>query len=87
MSIAGYLFFMLFAIAQVAMYLTLRRGLAAPTTIAAIGLPSSVVLAALMAAFNGNGLGQVMFVGLLMGGLVGGVTLAIAYFFHTTTSR
>lgn len=87
MSLGGYAFFVLFAATQVAMYLGLRRKWTTRSQIAVIGLPLGMVFAGIMAALNGNSLAQIMFVALLMGGLIGGSTLAMATFFDNNENQ
>jgi hypothetical protein len=82
MSLVGFIFFVLFAGVQVGMYLALRREWLPLNNIALAGMGGSVMLAGLMSLTSGNSLVQAIFVGLLLGLLIGGSTLAVALYFH-----
>lgn len=82
MSLVGFVFFLLFAGAQVGMYLAVRREWLPLNNIALGGIGGSVVLAGLMSLTSGNSLVQALFVGLLLGLLISGSTLAAALYFH-----
>lgn len=82
MNAGGLLFFALFAMAQVGMYLSIRREWFSPVVTAGGGVLISVILSSLMSIAARNSLAQAFTVGLLLGGLISGLTLAIAWYFH-----
>lgn len=87
MTPGAYLFFLLFAAAQVVMYLAIRREWFSPSGTAGVGVVMSIIFAALMAIARGNALGHALMVSIFMGGIFSGVTLAAAWYFHTSEMR
>jgi Na+/H+-translocating membrane pyrophosphatase len=79
--------FVVFALILFAMYIAIRRRLAAPVIIAAIGVFASIVVMTLIGLAQGNSVYQAIFVGLLIGGLFSGGTLAMAVYFQTNERR
>jgi hypothetical protein len=87
MSPIGFVVFVFFAVVQVGMYLAVRREWFSSGATIGGGIGVSVVLALLMAFVSGNSLSQALFVALLMGLLISGVTLAVAFYFHNAERR
>ncbi len=83
----AWVFFALFALALVGMYLGIRRSWAAPGVIAAAGVAASIILMTLTALAQNNLLIQAIIVGVLVGGLFSGATLAVAWYFHSSELR
>ncbi|MEO0564147.1 MAG: hypothetical protein AAF125_18725 [Chloroflexota bacterium] len=87
MSTVGFLFFVVFAIIQVLIYLSIRRGWLAVRATATAGILTSTVAALLMSLTSGNTVAQALFVALLMGGLISGGILMTAVYFARDTSQ
>ncbi len=83
MSPSGFLFFGLFALVLVATYLGIRRQWAEPSIIAGGGVLGSIILIAMVSLAQGNSIAQAIIVGILVGGIFSGATLAIAWYFHS----
>jgi len=79
----AFVFFALFALVLVGMYLAIRRELAGPGLVAGIGVVLSIVMMVLMSLAQENSLLQAIVVGIVVGGLFSGITLAAAWYFHT----
>jgi O-antigen/teichoic acid export membrane protein len=80
---ASFVFYAIFAVILVGMYLGIRRGWGQPGFVAAVGIVGSVISMLLMSLSQGNAALHAVAVGLVVGGLFSGVTLAIAWYFHT----
>jgi CDP-diglyceride synthetase len=78
----AWLFFVLFALILAGMYLSIRRQWLAPGLTAAAGVIASIVLMTLTSLGQGNMPVQAVIVGILLGGLFSGATLAIAWYFQ-----
>ncbi len=87
MTPMAFLFFGLFALVQFAIYIGIRREWLTPAIVAGGGVLLSTVFALLMAFAQGNGLAQALFVGLVFGLLITGITLAAAWYFHRNGLR
>lgn len=83
----AWVFFALFALALAGMYLGIRRSWAAPGVIAAVGVAASIILMTLTALAQNNLFIQAIIVGVLVGGLFSGATLAVAWYFHSSELR
>ncbi len=83
----AWVFFILFALTLAGMYLGIRRGWAAPGAVAAAGVAASIILMTLTALAQNNLLIQAIIVGVLVGGLFSGATLAVAWYFHSSELR
>lgn len=81
------IFFALFALVLAGMYLGIRRQWAAPGMIAGAGVMLSIIFMVLVSLAQGNGVLQAVLVGLLVGGLFSGATLAVAWYFHSNEMR
>ena len=79
--------FVIFALVLAAMYLSIRRGWFAPGITAAVGIVLSMILMVLVSLAQNNGVLQAVVVGILLGGIFGGVTLAAAWYFHAQELR
>ncbi|MEL6269097.1 MAG: hypothetical protein AAFV33_26935 [Chloroflexota bacterium] len=87
MTIVASIFFVLFAAVQVLTYLAIRREWVVPGMVAGIGIVASILAAMLLSIAQGNVFLRAIVVGLLMGGLLNGVTLAAAWYFHSNEMR
>lgn len=83
MSPSAFLFFGIFALVLVTTYLGVRRQWAEPSVIAGGGVLGSIILIGMMALAQGNSIAQAIIVGILVGGIFSGATLAIAWYFHS----
>lgn len=75
-------FFVVFALILAGIYLGIRRHLAPPGLVAAIGVILSVIVMTLMSLAQNNMPLQAVIVGLLLGGVFSGATLTIAWYFE-----
>lgn len=82
MTIGAFFFFVLFAIIQIVTYLAIRREWLAPTMVAGGGVIGSIVVFILFSLAQRNVIGHALVVGVLMGALINGITLAAAWYFH-----
>ncbi len=82
MTPGAFLFFVMFATVQVVMYLAIRREWFPPGAVAGVGVVASIVFVILMSLAQRNFMGQALFVGVLLGGLISAVTLSAAWYFH-----
>lgn len=87
MQAISWVFFVLFALVLAGTYLGIRRAWASPGRIAAIGMLLSIVLMTLFSLAQNNFAVQAIIVGILLGGLFGGATLAVAWFFQSQEMR
>jgi chromate transport protein ChrA len=87
MTSLAFLFFALFALVQFAIYIGIRREWLTPAVIAGGGVVLSTVFALLMSLAQGNSVGQAVFVGVLFGLLITGITLAAAWYFHRSSMQ
>jgi hypothetical protein len=78
----AWLFFLLFAVVIIGTYLSIRREWVAPNITAGVSVVLSIVLMILMSLAQSNPLYQAVIVGILVGGLFSGATLAVAWYFH-----
>jgi uncharacterized membrane protein len=78
----AWLFFVLFALILAVMYLAIRREWFAPGLTAGAGVVLSMITMMLMSLAQNNFPVQAVIVGILLGGLFSGATLAVAWYFH-----
>ena len=83
----SWVFFVLFALVLAAIYLGIRRAWAAPGRIAAVGMLLSIILMTLFSLSQNNFAVQAIIVGILLGGLFAGATLAVAWYFQSHEMR
>jgi len=77
----GIFFFFLFALSLLGIYLAVRRQLASPGVIGAVGMIGSIAFMTLyLLSFNINTLQGIMF-GVVIGVIFAGATLATAFYF------
>jgi hypothetical protein len=77
----GIFFFFLFALSLLGIYLAVRRQLASPGVIGALGMIASITFMTLyLLSFNINTLQGIMF-GVVIGVIFAGATLATAFYF------
>jgi len=82
-----WLIFAVFALLLAGIYLSIRRQWLAPGLTAGLGIVLSIFLMTLFSLAQNNVLVQAVVVGIVVGGLVSGVTLAAAWYFHTNEMR
>ncbi len=87
MQSTSLIYFAVFAFVQVAMYILIRRRIGHPAVIAAIGVVISFASLLFMALEQGTTLIWAVIVGLVLGGLFSGISLAAAWYFTTNENR
>jgi hypothetical protein len=86
-EIMQWVIFVVFAVMLAGIYLSIRRQWFAPGLTAAIGVILSMVLMTLFSLAQNNVPVQAIIVGILLGGLFSGATLAAAWYFHSNEMR
>ncbi len=81
------LLFVIFALVLAGMYLSIRRGWFAPGMTAAVGVILSMIVMVMISLAQNNLPVQAIVVGILVGGVFSGVTLAAAWYFHSQELR
>ncbi len=81
------LLFAIFAIVLAGMYLSIRRGWFAPGVTAAVGVVLSMIIMVMVSLAQNNLPIQAVIVGILLGGVFSGITLAAAWYFHSQELR
>ncbi len=83
----GFIFYILFAAVLVITYLAIRREWASPGMVAGAGMVGSIVAMTLVSLTQNNSIFQALVVGILVGGIFSGATLAVAWYFHSNELR
>ena len=81
------LLFVVFALVLAGMYLSIRRGWFSPGATAAVGVVLSMVVMVMISLAQNNLPIQAVIVGVVLGGVFSGVTLAAAWYFHSQELR
>lgn len=81
------LLFAAFALVLAGMYISIRRNWFPPGITAAVGVVLSMVLMVMVSLAQNNLPIQAVIVGVLIGGVFSGVTLAAAWYFHSQELR
>jgi hypothetical protein len=79
--------FVVFALVLAAMYLSIRRAWFSPGVTAAVGVILSMVIMVFISLAQNNLPIQAILVGVVLGGVFSGVTLAAAWYFHSQELR
>jgi hypothetical protein len=79
--------FVVFALMLAGIYLSIRRQWFAPGLTAGVGVILSMILMTLFSLAQNNVPIQAIIVGILLGGLFSGATLAAAWYFHSNEMR
>ena len=79
----AWIFFVLLAATLVTTYLAIRREWFAPGLIAGGSVVVSIILMIMTAFGQGNSAIQAIVVGIVVGGLFSGATVAVAWYFHS----
>ena len=79
--------FVVFALMLAGIYLSIRRRWFAPGLTAAVGVVLSMILMTLFSLAQNNLPIHAIIVGILLGGLFSGATLAVAWYFHNNEMR
>ena len=87
MQSSALLLFVVFALVLAAMYLSIRRAWFSPGVTAAVGVILSMVVMVLISLAQNNLPIQAVIVGVILGGVFSGVTLAAAWYFHSQELR
>lgn len=80
---SAWIFFILLAVTLLVTYLAIRREWFPPGVIAGVSVVVSIVLMVMTAFGQGNSAIQAIVVGIVVGGLFSGATVAIAWYFHS----
>lgn len=83
----AFIFFIFFALTLLGMYLSIRRQILPPQMTAGVGVAVSIVLMILYMLTSGSSIIQSLVMGVVMGLLFSGATLAIAWYFHSNELR
>ncbi|GAB4525385.1 MAG: hypothetical protein OHK0046_41170 [Anaerolineae bacterium] len=83
----AFIFFFLFALILVGMYIVVRRQLAEPLLVGVGGVLGSIITMGLFMGARGVGIVQAVILGVLLGTLFAGVTLAVAWYFQSGEIR
>jgi hypothetical protein len=81
------LFFFLFTIVLVITYLAIRRQWFGPVMVSVGSVIASIIAMTLFSLAQGNGVFQAIVVGIVVGFVFSGATLAIAWYFHSGELR
>jgi hypothetical protein len=84
---AAWIFFVLFAAVLIGTYLSIRRGWASPGITAGVSIIMSITSMIMVSLAQGNPVIWAVIVGILVGGLFSGATLAVAWYFHSNELR
>lgn len=79
--------FVVFALVLAGIYLSIRRQWFAPGLTAGVGVVLSMFMMTLFSLAQNNVPVQAIIVGILLGGLFSGATLAAAWYFHSNEMR
>lgn len=82
-SMTSWLFYLMFALVLVGMYLAVRRRWVSPGLAAGVGTLGSIISMFLVSLAQQNNILHAVVVSILVGALFSGMTLAIAWFFHS----
>jgi hypothetical protein len=82
-----WIIFVVFALILAGIYLSIRRQWFAPGLTAGLGVVASMFLMTLFSLAQNNVPIQAIIVGILLGGLFSGATLAAAWYFHSNEMR
>jgi ABC-type Fe3+-siderophore transport system permease subunit len=85
-NLASIVFLVLFCVSTVLVYVAVRRGWLAVTASAGLGAAASITFFMLFSLAQGNEFTQALIVGVLMGVLFTGLTVAMASFFRNNES-
>ncbi len=81
------LLFVVFALVLAGMYLSIRRGWFPPGVTATVGVVVSMIVMVMISLAQHNLPIQAVIVGILLGGIFSGITLAAAWYFHSQELR
>ena len=79
--------FVIFALVLAGMYLSIRRAWFSPGVTAAVGVILSMIVMVMISLAQNNVPIQAVIVGVLIGGVFSGATLAAAWYFHSQELR
>lgn len=83
----AWVLFVVFALVLAGMYLAIRRAWVAPGLAAGAGVALSIILMIMISLAQNNFPLHAIIVGILVGGLFSGATLAVAWYFHSSELR
>ncbi len=87
MSAGAFLFFALFAGVQLSIYFSIRKEWFSAGSTAGVGVLTSIICAVLISLAQGNIVLHALIVGLLLGGIISGATLSVAWYFQSNELR
>jgi drug/metabolite transporter (DMT)-like permease len=79
--------FAVFALVLAGMYIAIRREWFAPSITAGVGVVLSMILMMSISLAQSNPFMWALIVGIILGGLFSGATLAVAWYFHKNELR
>ncbi len=83
----AFVLFALFALVLAGMYLSIRREWFAPSVTAGAGVVLSMLLMMFISLAQSNPFIWALIIGIVLGGLFSGATLAVAWYFHKNELR
>jgi Na+/H+-translocating membrane pyrophosphatase len=83
----AFVLFAVFALVLAGMYIAIRRELLAPGVISGVGVVLSMILMTGVSLAQNNPVVWALLIGILLGGLFSGATLAVAFYFHKNELR
>ncbi|MBZ0303919.1 MAG: hypothetical protein K8J31_29545 [Anaerolineae bacterium] len=83
----AWVFFVVMALVLFLTYLAIRREWFAPGVTAGVSIVATIVTMVLTSLGQGNSALQAIVVGIVVGGLFSGATIAIAWYFHSHELR
>ena len=84
---SAFILFVVFALVLAGMYMSIRRAWFSPGVTAAVGVILSMVVMVMISLAQNNLPIQAVVVGVILGGVFSGVTLAAAWYFHSQELR
>ena len=84
---SAFILFVIFALVLLGMYISIRRTWFPPGVTAAVGVVASMIVMVMISLAQDNLPLQAVVVGVLLGGIFSGATLAAAWYFHSQDLR